>query len=566
MDAVLELLYTSSFYEFSAILLLAAFGGIIGMLLRQPLIISFIIVGVLAGPSALGVIRSDDEIALLAKLGIAILLFIVGLKLDLKLIKSLGSMAAIIGITQMTLTVGLGFGLCLALGFDVQTSALIGVTLAFSSTIIIIKILSDKREIDSLHGRIALGVLIVQDLAVVLAMIVLAALSSSGGNEGGSIWASLIQIVVYSAVLLVVLIAFMRFAAMRFTSYLAKNKELLIAFAIAWAVSLAALCDALGLSKELGGLLAGITLASTPYRETIISRLSSLRDFLLLFFFVSLGTQVNVLDIGGSLVPAMIISLFVLLFKPLIIMTMSGVLGYRKRTSFMAGISLAQISEFSMIFAAMAFASGFLDQDALGIVTLVGIITIMASTYLMSLDEKLYRLAEPTLGIFERKARDETVECEEDQVKTNKKYDVILFGLGRYGQAMAHNFMDEGQSVLAVDFDPEMVRAWKAKGHDVVYGDANDTEFFHNLPLKNTRWVISALPQHDTGITHDDPRFMILQGLKDNGYQGKIGFACHNQPNAENFRKHGVDLIFLPFHDASQRAVNMVLEFEDTKA
>lgn len=563
MTEVLTLIHNSSFYEFAVLLVMAAFAGAIGAFLRQPLIISFIIIGIIAGPSALGIVQSGDEIALLAKLGIAILLFIVGLKLDLNLIKSLGGVAAIIGLGQMGLTVTVGAGFSLLLGFSLQTALLIGVALAFSSTIIIIKILSDKREIDSLHGQIALGVLIVQDLAVVLAMIILATLSSAtlkdmGSDIGSGVMIALGQVILYTAVLLAGLALFMRIAALKVVSFMARNQELLLCFAIAWAVSLAALCDVMGLSKELGGLLAGISLASTPFRDAIISRLSSLRDFLLLFFFISLGTQLDLGTLGVAVAPAIALSVFVMLFKPLIIMGLAGLLGYRKRTGFLAGLSLAQISEFSLIFAAMAYNAGFIAQEILALITLIGVITIIVSTYLISLSQTLYRWLEPFLGIFEKSG--DYREQDDDTAKLKKSYDIILFGLGRYGQAMARDFLDNGQSLLAVDFNPEEVRRWRTKGYDAIYGDANDTAFFHALPLKNAKWVVSALPQHNTGLTHQDPRAVILQALKEEEFAGQIAVACHHEESVKRFKKHGATLVLLPFKDAAQQAVERVID------
>lgn len=562
MDSVIDLIHSSSFYEFATLLLLAALAGAFGMILRQPLIIVFIIIGILVGPSALGIVRSGDEIALLAKLGIAILLFIVGLKLDMKLIRNLGAVAVMIGLGQIFLTVFMGAGLSLLLGFSLQTALLIGVALAFSSTIIIIKILSDKHEIDSLHGRIALGVLIVQDLAVVCAMIVMAAFSSAG-TEGTqtSLMTALLDVAAYTAILLTALALFMRFAALKVASFMARNQELLLCFAIAWAVMLAALCDIMGLSKELGGLLAGISLASTPFREAMIARLSSLRDFLLLFFFISLGTQLDLGYLDDVFIPALILSLFVLLFKPLIILSLCGLLGYRKRTGFMAGLSLAQISEFSLIFAAMAFSAGFLTQEILGLITLVGLITIIISTYLISLSQLLYTWAEPILGTFEKDHNHK--EEQNNAHKTKKAYDIILFGLGRYGQAMAERFLENGKTVLAVDFNPEEIRNWRSKGHDAVYGDASDPEFFHTLPLKKEQWVICALPPHNTGLTHEDPRLVLLQSLKDCKFKGQIAVACHTQKSVERFQDLEVSTIFFPYQDAAQQAVAIVLASTD---
>jgi Kef-type K+ transport system membrane component KefB len=187
---LIDFIAQNVFYEIAALLTLAAVVGFLGVLLRQPLIVSFIAVGIIAGPSVLHITQSPEQIHLLAELGIAILLFLVGIKLDVKLVRTLGTVALTTGLGQVAFTAGIGFFICLALGLDTVTSLYVAVALTFSSTIIIVKLLSDKREIDSLHGRIALGFLIVQDIVVVLAMIVLSAIgiAGPGSDEGG--WAT----------------------------------------------------------------------------------------------------------------------------------------------------------------------------------------------------------------------------------------------------------------------------------------------------------------------------------------------------------------------------------------
>lgn len=561
MDQLVQLIQSSSFYEFAALLALASVGALVGSALRQPLIIAYIVVGVIAGPSVLGIVHEGDEITLLAKMGIAILLFIVGLKLDVKLIKGLGGVAVVVGLGQIALSVGLALLLCLALGLDFKSSALVAVALAFSSTIVIVKLLSDKREIDSIHGRIALGVLIIQDLAVVVAMIVMATVGAGADGAEGGLAAALLKVAGYTAALLVALGLFMRFGAHRVVGYVARNPELLLCFSIAWAIFLAALCDVMGLSKELGGLMAGVSLASTPYREAIISRLSPLRDFLLLFFFVALGIHLDLSVMGGMVVPAIVLSAFVLLSKPVIVLFLSGMVGFKKRTGFLAGVSLAQISEFSLIFMAMTYGLGMVEQDVFGLVTLVGLITITLSTYLMSLSHRLYGVVEPYIGMFERtgsKSREQSF----DSSGPRKTYDVIMLGIGRYGQAISEGLGKAGKSVLVVDFNPSEIKRWQDEGGDAVYGDACDPEFYHNLPLGSAQWVVSALPQHGIGITHEDPRLIILRALKDNDYAGKTAVACHHRESADRFYDLGADVVFLPFHDAADRAVNMILEPE----
>ena len=254
------------------------------------------------------------------------------------------------------------------MGRDWITDLYVVVALTFSSTIIIVKLLSDKRELDSLHGRIAVGFLIVQDIAVVLAMMAMSALRATG--EAETAWlgtaASIGVRVLAAAVALYVLMRYLL---------------LPLIFAIAWCTALAALGEWGGFSKEGGAFLAGFSLASIPYRDAMSARLTGIRDFLLLFFFIDLVAKLDFSTLGGELWPAAILALFVLIGNPLIVLSIMGYMGYRKRTGFLAGLTVAQISEFSIIFVAMGVSLGHVGQDALGLTTLVGIVTIALSTY-----------------------------------------------------------------------------------------------------------------------------------------------------------------------------------------
>ena len=326
----------STFTDLAAVLGLAALMGVLGLVLRQPLIVAFIATGLVAGPDLLGLLDGNDPIFVLAEVGIAVLLFLVGLKLDLHIVRTLGPVAVATGLGQVAFTSVIGFAICLAIGFTVVESTYIAVALTFSSTIIIVKLLSDKREVDSLHGRIAIGFLIVQDLVVVLAMVALSTLgaatgkSSAPGGLAGTLAGSVAGI---GAVAL-----FMRYGAEPLLRRVARVPELLVTFALAWAVLFAAVADGIGLGKEIGGLAAGVSLASTPYREAIGSRLGSLRDFLLLFFFLALGAGMRTADLGAQLPAAMLLSAFVLIGNPLIVLAIMGYMGYRKRTGFLAGL------------------------------------------------------------------------------------------------------------------------------------------------------------------------------------------------------------------------------------
>jgi Kef-type K+ transport system membrane component KefB/Trk K+ transport system NAD-binding subunit len=551
---MIDFIAQSPFGEVAALLVMAAILGFAGVLLRQPLVVSFIAVGLLAGPSVLGVVRSDEQIDLLSQLGIAVLLFLVGIKLDVKLIRSLGAVSLLTGLGQVAFTSIVGFLIGLLLGLDAITSLYVAVALTFSSTIIIVKLLSDKREIDSLHGQIALGFLIVQDIIVVLAMIVLSAvgIGTSDASDSGGV------LVAFGSGLALVLLVylFLRYVANPLTERLARVPELLVVFAIALAAMFAAVADLIGLGKEVGGLLAGVSLASTPYRETIAARLAPLRDFLLLFFFIALGATLDLSLLGSHVVAAVVLSAFVLVGNPLIVMAIMGTMGYRKRTGFLAGLTVAQISEFSLIFIAMGVSLGHIAADALGLVTMVGLITIASSTYLITYSHQLYPLFEPLLGVFERRGTPrEPVDAAH---RETSEYDVLVFGLGRFGTAIGVRLKNKGMRVLGVDFNPIAVRRWRELGLAVEYGDATDPEFLTSLPLARAKWVVATIPVHPTGLSHEDARITILQTIREAAFRGRIAVTSHSSADTEILLQSGADRVLEPFQDAADRAVELL--------
>lgn len=558
-------IHASPFLEFTALLVLAAAIGFLGQLLRQPLIVGFIAVGVLAGPSALGIVRSKDSIDLLAELGIALLLFLIGLKLDLKLIRTLGGVSLATGLGQVLFTSLFGFLIGLALGLETITSLYVAVALTFSSTIIIVKLLSDKREVDSLHGRIAVGFLIVQDLVVVLAMMVLSALGIGAVAEGDAgMLARIGSVLLHGLAMMVLVWLFIRHLATPLVARVVRSPELMVVFAIGWAALLAALGEHFGFSMELGGLLAGISLASTPYREAIVTRLSSLRDFLLLFFFIALGSQLDLGLLGAQVGPALVFSLFVLIGNPLIVLAIMGYMGYRRRTGFLAGLTVAQISEFSLIFMAMGVSLGHVGAESLGLVTLVGLITIALSVYMITYSHVLFRWCQPMLGVFER--RHPYREENGGPVEARLRYDAIVFGLGRYGSAIAERFADAGLRLLAVDFNPQEVERWRQRGIEAIHGDVCDQEFVEGLPLHDARWIVCAMPQHDLGVTHEDPRLVLLEALRRLRCAGRVAVASHRPEEVAALVGKGADVVLLPFHDAADRVLERLRDATEAAA
>lgn len=534
------------FFEFTVILALAAVLGALGQLLKQPLIVMFIAVGIIVGPSFFDIVQSHEQVHLLAEIGIALLLFIVGLKLDLRIIQSVGKIALLTGLGQVIFTSLIGYFIGILLGFSSLHSFYIAVALTFSSTIIIVKLLSDKKEIDSLHGQIAIGFLIVQDIVVILAMIILSAMQK--GDET-SLTQDVIKTLIAGIGLLVFTFLASKWVIPKISHLLAKSQEMLVLFAIAWAVSLASVGELIGFSREVGAFLAGLSLASADFKDALSSRLVSLRDFLLLFFFVNLGANLDLSLIGGQVSSALVFSTFVLIGNPIIVLIIMGIMGYRKRTSFLAGLTVAQISEFSLIFASLALTVGHITDEIVGLITLVGLITIGLSTYLILYSYQIYNLISPVLSVFERSKISES-----DSSLGLEKYDLIIFGLGRFGSRLAEK-LDEHPNIsyLGIDFDPRTIKDWKQKGRNVKYGDVEDPELLEQIPYNNSRYIISTISD-----THHS--LSLMNTLKLNQYKGKLFITALTEKDYKEMSKYGADNILRPHQMAASNFYDFYLK------
>jgi len=539
-----------TFYEIASILALASVLGGIAMLLRQPLIMAFLATGILAGPAGFSILHSHGQIQVLAHIGIALLLFVVGLKLDLSLIKTTGPVALATGLGQVIFTSLFGFIIVLWMGFSVISSLYIAVALTFSSTIIIVKLLSDKKEIDALHGKIAVGFLIVQDIVAILALILLTAVGGAGAENGNAFIK--IAIIAGKGIGLIVCVGIlMRFVLPSLMRKISGSQELLVLFAIAWAVFLGAAGDYLGFSKEVGAFVGGVSLASTPYRDSIGARLVSLRDFLLLFFFIDLGARLDFTVVGPQTLNAVYLSLFVLIGNPLIVMLIMGIMGYRKRTGFLAGLTVAQISEFSLILGALGVSIGHITMEAMSLITLVGVVTICLSSYMIIYSGTIYRWIASSLSIFEKKYphREKLV----DQAPEVPEVDVLIIGLGNYGGGLAQHLLERQKRILGVDFDPQVLEMWRSRGIPVVFGDIGDPEFLDNLPLRHSSWVVSTVRDKALNLT-------LLDLLKGHRYEGKIALAATNEEEAKIYTSKGAHVVLRPFSDASEEAADSLTD------
>jgi Kef-type K+ transport system membrane component KefB len=535
------------FGEFALLLVVSALAGAIAVRLRQPVLIAYIVVGVAASPAGFGLVEAHDQITLLAQIGVAVLLFVVGLRLDLHHVRLIGPVALATGLGQIAATVAIGFALVYLMGRSVMEALYVAVALTFSSTIIIVKLLSDKRELDTLHGRIAVGILIVQDIAVVLAMMAMSALRGAGEAPPLELAVTLGLRVAAAALLLYGL---MRYVLPRLVEAMARSQELLLVFAIAWGTGLAALGEWAGFSREAGAFLAGFSLASTAYREAMSARLTGIRDFLLLFFFIDLGARLDLATLGDALWPAALLAAFVLAGKPLILMAIMGYLGYRKRTGLLVGLTMAQISEFSIVFVALGATLGHVDAATLNLTTLTGVITFTLSTYLILYAHVLYEKLSPWLGVFERRRPFRELAVER-QRRPEGVPEAIVFGLGRYGSRLLARLGEQGIRALGVDFDPEAVRALRRQGLAVRFGDSEDPDFLETLGLREVPWVVTTLPQWESNRA-------FLHALRAAGFKGRVAGVVRDEAHAVALGRLGVERVLHVFNDAADHAARVI--------
>lgn len=477
------------FIQLSLVIVVGVIVSFIMRLLRQPLIMGYILTGIVVGPSFLHLIKDVPTFQTFSDIGISLLLFIIGLGLNTTIIRRMGRVVVIAAGVQMLLTLGIGYGVAAGLGYSPLVALIIGTSLTFSSTIIIIKLINDKREQTRQYARIAVGILLLQDIVATLALVFLAA-----GKTGGFSVNELLLLGLKGLVLALGLILVSTKIMPRLLKIVASSQELLFLFALAWGFGIATLFQISGFSIEVGALFAGVSLASLPYAQEITARLKPLRDFFIVVFFIALGQGLQIHNLLGAIVPAIVFSLVVIFIKPLIVLSTMGILGYTKRTSFKTAISLAQISEFSLVFIVIATTQGLISPEVSAMVTLAAIITIAASTYLIQYDDRLFTRLEHHLRLFERKV------IKNDQ-KAVASYPLVLFGYRKGGHEFVKTFRSMHKRFVVVDYNPEVIETLENQHIHYVYGDATDLELLEEISIHEAKLIISTITDSLTNQT-----------------------------------------------------------------
>jgi len=531
------------FTQISLMILIVLAVSFIMRLLKQPLIIAYIISGIIVGPYFLGILPGIEAVQTFSEIGIALLLFIVGLHLTPRVIKEVGKISLITGLGQIFFTAVIGYFIATMLGFAPITALYIAVALTFSSTIIILKLLSDKGDLDNLYGKISIGFLLVQDFVAILALIVISSFST-GENFFSTIGLTLLKGVGLVAVLGPVSI----FLLPKLQRFFAKSQEFLFIFSIAWGLGTASLFYFAGLSIEVGALIAGVLLSVSPYHLEISSRLKPLRDFFIISFFLLLGAQMAIGNVGSLIVPSIVFSLLIVIGNPLIVMALMGLEGFTKKTGFFAGLTVAQIGEFSLIVAALGARVGHISNEILSLITLTSLITIGICTYLVLYSNKIYRLVSKHLSIFEKKRIKE-------KRKISKRTDAVLFGYNRIGFGILTSLKKIKKNYLVVDFNPTIISDLKKLGIPSVYGDVDDDSLLRELPLKNLKLAISTIPDFETNE-------LLIETIKTENPKTIVIVRAHTIEDSMELYKKGADYVLTPHFLGGEYLAKMLKEIK----
>ena len=525
----------TAFLELAAVLALATFLGIIARVFKQPLILAYIFAGIII--SLFGFFKNIDKSVfdLLSNLGIAFLLFLVGIELKIDDLKYVGRAAIFTGLGQIFFTLLVGFILISALGYSQIAAFYMAFAITFSSTVIIIKLLSEKHDLQSLYGKIAIGYLLVQDFVAIVALMIL-----SGFGSTGHIPSVLAIMGIFIKGLLLIGFAYIvsKYFLKIFFNLVSSSTELLFVSAIAWAFLLSALGALAGFSIAIGAFLAGVAIASSTFRIQISARVKPLRDFFIVIFFILLGTSISVEASQVLLSQILILSLFILIGKPLIVLAIMKTLGFRNRTAFLGSVTGAQISEFSLILLATGVGLGHITSNVMALVAGVGIVTIAFSSYLILYGERIYRFIDKPLSRILPQVSHEPYVANKESLRDH----VILVGGEQMGwdilEFLKTKFKDKNQ-IVVVDFNPEIIRTVRASGYNAVFGDISDPEVLEELEFGKAKLVLITDPDVGDNIH-------LMKFAKDKNFKGPIIVTAYWLHDAVRLYESGADYVVVP--------------------
>lgn len=530
----------------------AAALALIGHRLKQPVILAYLLTGVLIGPVALNLVHDRASISTVSEMGLILLLFIIGLEIDLKKLAQAGLPVSLTGFLQVPVCIGLGLGFFALLGYRPGrgfASLYLAACLSMSSTMIVVKLLYDKFELDTLPGRITLGVLVFQDVWAV-------AMLAVQPNLQDPALAPLAVSFLKGVLLIVWSLSVSRYILPRLFRSAAKVPELVLVTALAWCFFLAAAASVVGLSREMGALIAGISLSTFPYNTDVIAKVTSIRDFFVTLFFVALGMEIPIPS-GHLILVALAASAF-LVASRFVVVPILYTLRLGLRASLLPAINLAQISEFSIVIASLGLLRGQIDSGTVSVVVIVFAITSVTSTYLIGANHRIQHHLSAVLrrlGVPDVEGDAEPVEAPEAERS------IVLLGFFRSASSILQEFelrTARGRRdpvldrILVVDFNPQVVSELERRKIACIYGDVSHLDTLRHANLEHAQLIVSTIPD---AILRGTTNLKLLRNARTVCPAAKVIVTSDQIKHALDLYEAGADYVFIPrLHSAREMA------------
>ncbi len=535
------------FIQFAFILAISSLFGFLVLKLKLPIIVSYLLAGVTL--SFLPIFDTTQSLILhiFPDIGIAFVLFLIGMELDLREIKSLGKPIIISGLGQVITSTMIGFSIATLLGFKPVESFYIGLGLSFSSTVVVIKMLLEKRDVASLYGKLSIGISLVEDLVAIVVLMVIS-ISGSAFRVGLEDLAPLQMLFAKGIFLFFLTYIVSKFIAKYVFDSVAKSTELLFFTAITWCFLFTAFAQSLGFSVEIGAFLAGVALASSPYHFQIQGKIKPLRDFFLALFFIYLGSQVKLDDISHGLLAIAIFTLCALLLKPFIYLLFLGIFGFRKHTLFQTSLNLSQISEFSLIVLLVGVNAGIVSSYTLSIMASVGVVSIICSSILISHARSFYSFFSPLIRFFEHKGK---VHLWASPPESTLEEHIVVIGAHYIAEPILTYLKSKKIPFVVMDFNPHLVKRLQGEGINAIYGDISDPEVLDTLHLEKAHLIIST-------VSYKPDNEMLLDECRRRKVRATIIVRGEDREYSKVLKSLGADYVILPEKVSGTYLVNQI--------
>lgn len=522
------------FLQFAVVLSLASLFGFVVLKLKLPLVVAYLMAGVCLSVVSIFDLNHTGIFSFLPEIGIAFVLFLIGMELDLREIKALGKPIILASLGQIILSSLAGFAIAGALGFSVAESLFLGLGLSFSSTVVVIKMLLEKRDLTSLYGKLAIGILLLEDLVAIIVLMGIS-VGSSMFHLGLQNSLPFVTFALKAVGLFFLTFILSKYVLERVFDAVAKSVELLFLTALTWCFIFTALAIVSGFSVVIGAFLAGVALASSPYHLQIQGKIKPLRDFFVTLFFVYLGTEAKVADLVAHPIAIIVLAVYALTIKPIIYLAILGIFGFRKHTMFQTSLNLSQVSEFSLVMLLVGFKAGLVSQSTLSVMAAVGVLSIVFSSIMVSQSKRIYLWLMPLIRFFESKKS----HFMEQELAEELSDHIIVIGAHRVGEPVINFLRKQKIPFLVVDFNPHTVGQLREQGINVVFGDISDPEIIDNIKLEKAKLVISTI------ITMPDNE-MLLEEFHRRKIQAKIVVRATDNIHAKALKDLGADYVILP--------------------